>query len=513
MSACALIPALSVYRTKSVMNCLNPSPAFLPARRLVAVAMFCLLLAAQAVAGDLDNTVKAALVEPKLKNPVVAVKVIRLGDTAARDQTLAARNADRPLIPASNLKLLTTAAAMKTLGKDFTYQTRLVYQPATGTLAVIADGDPSLGDVWLLREAGWDVDTVFRRWADELKSHRLSNIKRLVVDDSVFDEHFFHDSWPLDQFHKHYVPQVAGLNLNANCIDFELRNNGTGTVDYRTLPRTDYVHVTNTCRAGREDAVWLARQPGGNEIVLRGTTPSRLAGPYRVTIHDPSMYGVTVLAETLRDEGISVGAVDRDRTIVANRGQDWVELAVHRTPLQTVVTWCNKASSNLYAEALVKRMAFARTGKPGTWADGLEVSRGYLRSLGVDLTNVKLDDGSGLSKENRVTADLLAAVLAERYHSDAREIFKHSLAVGGVDGTLEKRFDGDLQGRVLGKSGYVNGVSSLSGYLHGQDDQWYAFVILMNDVPPGANGIAKAVQERVVRAVNASLPARTAAAE
>src|SRR5690606_11408314 len=104
-------------------------------------------------AAEMDSAVRNALVEPRLKNPAVAVKIVRMGSSAGKDVVLADRNTDRPMIPASNLKLLTTAAAMKTLGDDFRYQTRLAFEPSTQTLAVIADGDPSLGDVWLLREA------------------------------------------------------------------------------------------------------------------------------------------------------------------------------------------------------------------------------------------------------------------------------------------------------------------------------------------------------------------------
>src|SRR5215211_3208658 len=85
------------------------------------------------------------------------------------------------------------------------------------------DGDPSLGDVEMLRKSGWGVTSLFKNWAEQLKKANLTTFDRLLVDDSIFDEQFLHPHWPPEQVHKRYVAQVAGLNLNANCVDFYIR--------------------------------------------------------------------------------------------------------------------------------------------------------------------------------------------------------------------------------------------------------------------------------------------------
>jgi D-alanyl-D-alanine carboxypeptidase/D-alanyl-D-alanine-endopeptidase (penicillin-binding protein 4) len=220
------------------------------------------------------------------------------------------------------------------------------------------------------------------------------------------------------------------------------------------------------------------------------------------------MYGATVFAEVLRRKGITVtGAVRRDRTIAAARragGPDkWRVLAIHETPLTTVIGRANKDSVNLYAESLCKLLGHLATGQPGSWENGTAASGAYLTSIGVGAGEFKLDDGSGLSKRNAISAEAMAKILVHNFHSQHRDVFRGSLAVAGQDGTLDRRFRGsDLRGRVFAKSGFVNGVCALSGYLRARDDRWYAFSILMNRVASLAD--AQAAQEKIVKAIDAN---------
>jgi D-alanyl-D-alanine carboxypeptidase/D-alanyl-D-alanine-endopeptidase (penicillin-binding protein 4) len=298
---------------------------------------------------------------------------------------------------------------------------------------------------------------------------------------------------------------VGGVNLNLNCVDFYLRTGEHGQlVDFRTDPVTKYITIGNTCVTGQKNAVWLSRQPGTNDVVLRGEINVSNEQPVAVTVHDPPMYAATVFAETLAANGIHVtGKIQRDRTI--DSSGEWAVLAVNTTPLTTVLHRANKDSINLYAESLCKRIGAAASGESGSWENGLAAIGQFLESLGVSPDEFTLDDGCGLSKKNAISPNAIAKVLEHEFHGKDREAFMSSLAVGGVDGTFESRFrDSELRGRVLGKSGFVNGVSSLSGYLHAADGQWYAFSILMNGLPEGTNGVAKQLQERIVKAIDAN---------
>ena len=211
-------------------------------------------------------------------------------------------------------------------------------------------------------------------------------------------------------------------------------------------------------------------------------------------------------AETLRAKGIAVtGGVRRDRAVRGQRERGKV-VGIHNTPLPAVLNRLNKDSMNVYAESLCKRLGHEAAGRaePGSWANGTAAMGAFLgKTLGVPESEYRFDDGCGLSRKNAVSARVLCRVLVHSYHARGGGEFVNSLAVAGVDGTLEDRFrERDvrhLRGRVLGKSGYINGVRALSGYLKAGDGQWYAFSILMNDVPDGR---VKLLQERIVRAVD-----------
>jgi D-alanyl-D-alanine carboxypeptidase/D-alanyl-D-alanine-endopeptidase (penicillin-binding protein 4) len=296
------------------------------------------------------------------------------------------------------------------------------------------------------------------------------------------------------------------MNLNTNCADFYIRPSGAGRlVSFITDPPTRYFSVKNSCVSGSSDSIWLSRQADNNELILRGTASESNSVPVSVTIHDPPMYAATVLAESLRDAGIPVGSVERDRTVRAsyhsNPGE-WQLLAAHQTPLTTVIARANKDSMNLYAECCCKRLGFAVNGE-GSWQSGTEAVGQFLHEIGVSSAEFHLDDGCGLSKTNYITADLMVSVLEHDFAGPNRQAYMDTMAIAGVDGTMEERFRGtDLRGRVHAKSGFVNGVSCLSGYLHGRDDNWYAFSILFNDVPAGGTSQAKAIEEKIVHLVD-----------
>lgn len=477
----------------------------------------CLSFGSAATAG-VSSQIDSLLTNKALSKNAYGVKILRLGDSAADTKTIYEKNAETPRLPASNLKLTTTATSLEKLGPDFQFKTMLVGH--NGDVALVGDGDPTFGDAELLKKSGWDVTTVFKNWADGLKQRGITSVKDVYVDDSIFDEDFLHPNWPADQVHKRYVAEVGGFNLNANCIDFYLQTTGRGNVaTYKIDPQSDYGTIGNTCVTGTKDAVWLSRKPGTNEIILRGETNVNNDEPVSVTIHDPPMFAATVLKQVLKDDGIAVtGEVKRDRSIRAavpttqpyTNNDGWVPLAIHTTPIAAVLDRANKDSMNLYAESLCKRVGAAATGQPGSWENGTATVGAFLQSCGVKPEEFHLDDGCGLSKKNVISPNALAHVLEHEYFSPNRDVFRDSLAVAGKDGTFEKRFhESGLIGRVFGKSGYVVGVSSLSGYLHARDDHWYVFSIMMNQVSDIAT--AKQLQERIVAAIDSEANAAAAA--
>ncbi len=481
-----------------------------PARRAAllssAVALAVGSVASRPARADLSADVDAALHEPVLARAAVGVQVVRLGPTPGRlvaPRVVYRHDAGLPLTPASNLKLLTTSAALDKLGPQFKFTTRLVEH--AGDLVLVGDGDPAFGDAELLTRWGKDVDTAFKQWAAGLRGVGMTRVRNVCVDDTVFDDtEMFHPRWPADQRLNRYEAEVAGVNLNANCLDVFVRPTTPGRpVLVQTNPRTAYAPVTDDCLTGR-GTMGLVRAADDNGVTLRGRAELANTTPVSVTIHDPPLYAATVLAEAVTAAGVPrTGDVRRDataRAAVARADPAYPVLALNETALTDVIARANKDSMNLYAECLCKRLgADANGGAGGSWATGTAAVGSFLRRVGVPGDQFRLDDGCGLSKANAVTAAAVTQVLTYDFASPNAAAFMSSLSVAGEDGTLAERFaKGTLRGRVLAKTGTVNGVSCLSGYLHARDGNWYAFSILMNRLAGGG----KPVQERIVRAVD-----------
>lgn len=483
----------------------------------LSLLVFSLFVGASIARADLHSDIQSLLSDKVLARGESGVQVVRLSEKGPSTVVFEFKP-EIPRIPASNLKLITTSAVLDKLGPDFKFRTTLAGRGAD--LALIGDGDPTMGDAELLKKLGWSPDTLFKTWAEMLRQRNITTIENLYIDDSIFDEKFTHPNWPTDQLHKRYEAQMGGLNFNGNCIDFYVMTTRPGeTVNYRIDPFTDYAKIANTCITGDSNAIWLSRKLGTNEIILRGQTDVSIDAPASVTIHDPSMFAGTVFAETLARNGVKVtGKVIRDRTIRGSIAAQasappttapasrWTPVAVHSTPLATVLARTNKDSNNLYAESLCKRVGAAVHAESGSWDNGLLVVGQMLLDLGIPEGEFNLDDGCGLSRKNVISPRAMVRVLEHEFQGKNREAFRQSLAIGAVDGTLEDRFrNTDLKGRVFGKSGYISGVRSLSGYLNARDGQWYAFSILMNSISDAAT--AKVLQERIVRAVDMSVGA------
>lgn len=448
---------------------------------------------------DSSAQIRAVLAEQALATAQVGVSVMRLGGSGG-GQVVFQANSETPLIPASNLKVITSAAAVEVLGGDFRFRTQLLLKD--GDLYFLGDGDPTLGDPTLTRRIGWAYDTVFKQWAAELKRRGVGTVRHIYVDDSIFDDQRVHPMWSENQLHFAYSAEVAGLNYHFNTVEVLVRARDR-VVQTSVTPPTGYVEVRSEVRVGEKPGISGARAQGSNAVMVQGEIRAGGEDSFAITISDPAMYAGTVLGEVLRREGVvmtgGVGRYVQTRELMAaSAAGTFVPVGVLETPLSVVLGRCNKDSANLYAEALAKRLAAHAMGRPGSWEGNREAVGRFLRQIGVAEGQFVVDDGCGLSRGNRISADAMVRVLAREFSGPNRELFLASMAVGGVDGTLRSRFTDDLRGRVLAKSGYINQVFALSGYLRARDGQWYAFAILFN----GANGV-RPLHERIVQAIDA----------
>ncbi len=387
-------------------------------------------------------------------------------------------NANAALVPASNMKLITTAAALKYLGPLFEYRTRVTLWG--NTLVVIGSGDPLLGDrvtdARYGRPKGWILADIVQ----QLKDRDIAQINDIVVDTTVFDDQRVHPNWPESDLNRWYACEVCGLNYNANCIQVTTESNG-GRVAISVEPQTSFVQIINEVQAisTGQSAVGAYRNRQPNRITIRGKCQDR-QGPFDVAIEKPgAMFGF-LLAEHLVRAGVIVTGQLIEGAFEPNGSS--VEIAEFATPLIDCLHRANKDSLGLVAEALLKTIAAQDNPdkKNGTWERGRELIGQYLRDLGIASKEFTIDDGSGLSRENRLSAHTIVTVLLDVYKGDNWELYRTSLAVGGEDGTVELHFqEPEYRGNILGKTGYISGVRSFSG-LCLTDEGPYLFSILSN---------------------------------
>jgi D-alanyl-D-alanine carboxypeptidase/D-alanyl-D-alanine-endopeptidase (penicillin-binding protein 4) len=467
----------------------RPSFMVVPCRFVFLGLAFLLLTSGTGLAGLAERIHKIA----SPADSECSVYVVRPDSGAV----LYSANAKKPLIPASNMKLVTTAAAVKYLGPNFEYKTRVGLRD--GSLVVIGSGDPLLGDKVTDdkygREGGW----VFRKIAQTLQAQGIREVNDIIVDATVFDDQRVHPNWLAKDLNKWYACEVCGLNYNANCIEVVTTNVG-GTIALDIEPKTRFLEITNEVRptSANDNAVGAYRTSVPNKITVFGKCRTK-DGPFKVAIEQPAAFFGTLLAEHLTEAGLTVrGKVREDGVALDGRFRPLVEFV---TPLADVLSRANTESLGLAAEALLKTIdAHNNPGrKGGGWAGGRSLVARYLTGLGVPTSEFVLDDGSGLSRENRLTTNAIARVLRDVYCSDPWELYRGSLAVGGEEGTIDKYFgEAKYRGKVIGKTGYISGVRSFSGVCLTNSGP-YLFSIISNG-PKGLsrdaiNDIAKAVMD------------------
>lgn len=485
-------------RTMPLMRC---DWSYCGRRVFVALVMgVSAVIAAPALAQDIATELRAALKLDARDATVVGAHVIELPG----GREVFSLNAELPFTPASNMKLVTTAAALELLGRDFEFRT--IGSLRGEDLLVIGGGDPLLAHPRAARPAKTDLFSVFYEWADALLAAGVGEIHGdLIVDDSVFDRQWTHPSWPADQLDKHYCAPVGGLNLHGNCIEAVVYpgRNGSGFADYMLVPTNPWVRVDNRCRISGTGRPWMIRKGGGLDYILSGRCAEQTTVGL-VTVDDPGMFFGTTLRTYLAAKGIRVsGRVRRGATSGTSLFRAERPAFIHATPLAEVLIEANTHSLNLAAECLLKMLGRHgwRTAngqaRPGSWDSGQAAIASYLERIGLDTSEAVIADGSGLSRANIMTPSALTALLAHVFAGADRELFMGSLARSGINGTLRKRMR-DIPGRFLGKTGYIDGVRTLSGYLRTDEGAWLALSIMHNGfVGPSAK--YRDAQDRVCR--------------
>lgn len=485
-----------------------------PNDRLWGVARLILVLACAvsfsdiALADGLGDEV-AKIVTARKGGMSVGVRVDRLSQPI---EIVYDYNGDELLKPASNQKIITSAAALALLPERFTYRTVLARRG--DDLVVVGSGDPSTGDPRLAQTAGESITAFFHEWAKKLESLGVRQITGdLIFDDTVFETKHLHPSWQgMFNLQSWYTAPVGGLNFNDNCIDVVSKPTQPGQpAEITLIPNTPYVELRNNTKTASKGEPIISRTGDDPVVVNVSGNVSRATSaenPFSLTTVDPGKMFASTLRTVLASRGIAVRGDLRREQIRNNDGtlpSSVKVIAVHETQIEDWLWRVNKNSQNMFAEALFKTVGYATDTKAsprvGTNENAARALQQFVEKLGVATEGMVFDDGSGLSHNNRTSAAAIAVTLAMMHRHPKGELFRSSLAVPGDGvGTLKSRMR-DLDGRVFAKTGTIRGVSALSGYVQGSDGRMYAFSVLCNDThkTKGGTSAAKRLQDEVCK--------------
>jgi len=426
--------------------------------------------------------------------------VSRISDTSIQivevdsGAVVAERNPHVPLAPASNMKLFTTAAAIDLLHPDFEVTTTVYARgpvDAAGTLEgdvkIVGHGDPTIGGRFHDNHATAVIDD----WATDLKRAGIKTIKgNLIFEYGYMDTQYIHPTWPENQLVNWYEAPVSAFSMQEGCVQVRVLPSKPGKPCVVQLdPPTSFLDLQSSCTTGR-GLPFITRVRNTNTIVVRGGVPAR-TGPTEVfvTVEKPIQYFASVTQEAFARDGIAV----KGEVVVTpvDARPDWRAVAQHSTPLNVIVYVINKKSQNTYAEQLVK-MIGAQEKHEGSWAAGTGAVKEWLTGkLGVPANEFEPADGSGMSRDNRASANAFVHLLRYMWKSPYREDFVSSLPYSGdPDAKFGRRLKTAPYARqVYAKTGYIVGVVGLSGYVHGASGKIYAFSFLFNRYHTGVYAV------------------------
>lgn len=391
-------------------------------------------------------------------------------------ETLFEHNAQNLFIPASNEKIITSVASLSLLKRDYRFKTEFFSGGGIsegvlhGGLYVKGYGDPTLGEPHI----GFIVYQLKKRGVTEIKGG-------ITVDDSYFSPERRAEGWKAEWVNDFYSPPISALSFNYNTIEVRVRAAVAGQkprIDI--LPAGSNIKIINNAVTSSKQGALTTSWAGPDTIAIGGRVKPKASVLLKIPVNSPDLLTGNVLKSSLEEAGIKVSG-----PVVAGETPRWATVFYthYSDPLSSIITEYNKNSVNIIGENLIKALGAEFKGAPGSWESGSQVISEFLNGIGIK-NGFRVVDGSGLSLLNRVSPETLADILSYAYTNRIiASDFIDSLPIAGVDGTLKKRFKASsVQGRVMAKTGYLNNVRALSGYVFTKQGDVLVFSILDNGI-------------------------------
>ena len=446
-------------------------------------------------ADTLSDRIDAILDDPRAASAFWGVYVKDL----STNRVLYSKNADKTLIPASNQKILTAAAALDILGSEYRYETTLHFKGEIGGSVMRGDlilegsGDPTFASKELRQE------NPLRSWAEKLHSLGVTRIEgRLIGDDNVFDDLPYAEGWDLSFVaNESFAPASSGLTSHDNVVVVQIESSRVGAPPVLTDKPHGYLAINNeatTSARRRGRSIRVNRTLGTENITIKGSVPRVYRRSVVIPVSNPTLSTLHALKLYMEEAGIEVQAelVDIDDI---NENIDYRSSSPlfvnHSVPMANILVQINKESNNLYAEQV-----FRTYGWGGSTEGGEKRVKEFFRKAGINQAGLSVRDGSGLSRKNMISPETIGELLAYMHSHPEKDAFFGSLARGGeAETTLDYRLKGVP---VWAKTGSLEYVRSLSGYVRTADGRMMAFALLANNYTVPSYRITQAMDKIVL---------------
>ncbi len=472
------------------------------------IALFMTFVAGAQQVADLEKTILGVHRESGMQHGMLSVCVYNV----SKGQEVYSYNSQMTMTPASVNKLFTTGVAFSRLGSDFRFTTQLGIRGEVdrdgvlhGNIYIIGGGDPMLGSY---RYRQTIPDSLFEGWTRALKKKGIKRVDgRVCYNVNVFDEQPLHDSWSWGDVGNYYGAGVSGLNFHENMyfVYFNPGNKiGYPASSVRVSPKNVSVHgicEVTTGPEGSGDNVIIYGSPTSDERLYRGTVPLG-KNDFRVrgSLPNPAKQCADLFASYLRTHGISISS--NSMQVYSQPDSLRMILDYYSSDYYTLAQYTNLTSNNIYAEAIFKYLGYAKFGK-GSFTNGSKAVMDYFREKKLDVSGVKVVDGSGLSPLNKVTSDFmcryLMAISKESFFND----FLRSLSKVGENGTAKNLLPNLPAGiSVRVKTGTMDGVKAYAGYIDAANGDRLAFTIISNGHEVSSNAVAEKLNKILQKVVS-----------
>ncbi|MES2138956.1 MAG: D-alanyl-D-alanine carboxypeptidase/D-alanyl-D-alanine-endopeptidase [Bacteroidota bacterium] len=428
-----------------------------------------------------------------LKHAVWSICVMPL----KKDTILAEYNSNISLIPASTLKIVTTGAALSMLGGDFKFETKLQYDGVfdtitgilKGNLYIVGGGDPTLESEYFKDKK--DSLSTTDKWAELLKKKGIKKIEGAIIGDAgIFDDNILPAQWIWADIGNYFGAGASGLSYHDNKYTLYLKSGAIGskTVITKTTPEIDGLQmINNVSSGGNDDNAFIYGAPYSYYRQIQGTIPAN-KNNYEVegSIPDPALFCAQSLESSLKKMGIKITKKpttvrvlkEADEYLFSNK----YTLYKHYSPtLNEIVYWTNFKSNNLYAEHLLKYIAYKKDGI-GRENEGTEIITAFWKNKGVDVNGFFMNDGCGLSRSNVITTKTEAQILRLMAKDKNFKAYYRSFPIAGKIGPLDNFCEGtSAKDNLCAKSGYITRARGYAGYVKNKKGEMLCFSLLANN--------------------------------